>query len=392
MNKIEIKILLILVSLVYILRVIRFIPDSLFLYYSTFLIISGTILLISKYIQIKFGFLFLIVSGLISIGFNDVPSFFSPYSRLISFTIILVLCSPLFNSLFLDLFRLALFKATITFITLTVLISFALMITNIIPLSFPYGGITVHSMILGPLASISMLNAINNILFKKQSILFSYTITGISLMMVLVASSRGAVLSLFISLFFLLFKFNRYRRLKSITSILAVLLAIGITYPVWKNYFVGLEAKMENNLERGSTYSSRDEIWKDRIEEFKSSPVFGVGFSSLSRENIVTKEKSQVELGSSYLGILSMTGLLGFISFLIAVIPIFLHLITTNNNNTFALSSILVFLLIHMAFEGYIFGSGNSLMFLFWLILGTSSIFIRFKKNEERLQKLLIRL
>jgi len=64
----------------------------------------------------------------------------------------------------------------------------------------------------------------------------------------------------------------------------------------------------------------------------------------------------------------------------------------SNNKNTFVLSSILLFLLIHMTFEGYIFGSGNALMFLFWLILGVSSFYAKFKNSNKALDKILKKL
>ena len=122
--------------------------------------------------------------------------------------------------------------------------------------------------------------------------------------------------------------------------------------------------------------SSRDELWNDRIQEFKSSPFFGIGFASISTKSnnhYYNKEDGKVETGSSWLNILSMTGLIGVFIFCYIWIKT-LYLIYINLNRfpytSSYLAALIIFWSIHMGAEGYIYAAGSFLFFLLWLLIG----------------------
>lgn len=378
MNDNFIKILALICSLIFINRILVITPDSLFIYYGSFALVF-LLLLFTKKIKISIIFLLLSFGIFLSIAFNNVPEFYQPYFRLLSFIIIIALFSSFIRSKSFDLFRLQFLNYALKLIILLVIVSFILLVTNIIPLSYPYNGITVHSMILGPLAAFTLLFSVYRILLKKGNNLSLYSLVIISFIMILVSSSRGTLLSLILSFIFLLYKINWQLKKKRLTKLIYFLLIFLIFYPFWGQFIEGLQIKFTNNINRGSIISSRETMWLDRLDEFNSSPIFGIGFASMKRDVFFINDKNQIELGSSYLGALSMTGLFGFFSLLLIIYKYVYRIIVSKNVNTFFISSILIFLLIHMIFEGYIFGSGNSLMLLFWLLIGISPVILEKK-------------
>ena len=130
-------------------------------------------------------------------------------------------------------------------------------------------------------------------------------------------------------------------------------------------------------MEKGGTLSSRQSLWNERIKEFKSSPIYGVGFSSQKeiRIDIRTLNTGAVEPGTSYGAVFAMTGLLGGIPFLM----ILASQILKKPSAAFGMLVIspaqvcLVFFGMHMMVEGYVFAAGSPLCALLWLSVGAAS-------------------
>ena len=129
-------------------------------------------------------------------------------------------------------------------------------------------------------------------------------------------------------------------------------------------------------LSRG-TVNTRETLWNDRIREFHSSPIFGVGFASQS--NLLSETKSgelggKIEPGSTYLMVLSMTGVIG----MMALLFFFLKPLMSLNFWTRVYSieryklAAYIFFLVHFVAEGYIFSSGSLLACVFWLLVGAT--------------------
>ena len=131
--------------------------------------------------------------------------------------------------------------------------------------------------------------------------------------------------------------------------------------------------------ESGET--SRTALWNARVEEFRSSPIWGIGFGVTG---IGDEAKSgRAETGSGWLTVLSQTGIIGLILALLIVKCAMLPLRLLRKNHRMALySALLVFLCLHTMFEAYLFQSGWYLCFVFWLIVSVLDDYKKFYKME----------
>ena len=111
--------------------------------------------------------------------------------------------------------------------------------------------------------------------------------------------------------------------------------------------------------------TSRTDLWQARWDEFKSAPVFGIGFG-------VQKEgyENSTETGSGWLTALAQTGLIGFSLICFLVYKVKLTLNDLRTDSTAALfEAVMLFLLLHSFFEAYMFQIGWYMCLFFWLLL-----------------------
>lgn len=111
--------------------------------------------------------------------------------------------------------------------------------------------------------------------------------------------------------------------------------------------------------------TSRTDLWQARWDEFKSAPVFGIGFG-------VQKEgyENSTETGSGWLTALAQTGLIGFSLICFFVYKIKLPLKDLRTDSTAALfEAVMLFLLLHSFFEAYMFQIGWYMCLFFWLLV-----------------------
>ena len=122
---------------------------------------------------------------------------------------------------------------------------------------------------------------------------------------------------------------------------------------------------------RRSSFYSREIKFTARILEFKSSPIIGIGYNVINPQyDFVEESTGQIEPGSSWLAVASMTGVIGLF--------VFLGICSRGLKRAWRIKSpfvssllggMLVFFFIHMIAEGYIFAPGSFLALLFWLII-----------------------
>ena len=189
----------------------------------------------------------------------------------------------------------------------------------------------------------------------------------------MLASSRIAVGAAIVGCVFVLFR--RYQaNLTKFSIVLLLIVAIGgITFPIWGGLTDFLVEKQEGNMEMGgSMMYSRERKINARIAEFKSSPIVGIGFATVDPAlDVVNWEKGYVEPGTSWLAVLSMTGLLGFSAFLMICFLTFKKVISQEDMFfECALGGMYVYYLIHLVAEGYIMAPRSFLNMLFWLVVG----------------------
>lgn len=231
-----------------------------------------------------------------------------------------------------------------------------------------FGGLTKHSMMLGPLSGLGMVAMVHLFLQKRKwyylipAVLCSFS--------VLFSASRSAFLSMLIGFAVLVFLhsngWNRF--LKRISLVLLLLVA---TYSWWNSAADPLKEKYQRHVGDTELFDSRSTKVVCRMKEFQSSPIWGVGFSAIDPKfKDDYSDSGTIEPGSSWLGVLSMTGLIGMCFVLTMFYRAFRGLWRNREGNNKVVLACFMLMSSHMFVEGYIFASGNPLSFIFWLMIG----------------------
>lgn len=245
-----------------------------------------------------------------------------------------------------------------------------------------FAGFTIHPMWLSAacgIATIFFVFVLIELWNKKNFIgillvlFFIYT----SIMVSVWGGSRSALaISTAASMLLIYLGFKKVSKMFGVVVVLAVFLSIALPY-----FVEGSEkmvAKMEYQEKVGHT--SREESWNARIEEFRTSPLYGIGFSSVHLKD-GSIHVGTFETGSGWLTILSQTGLLGIIFAILLWTRGFISIRYLRENREMALYfAILVYLTIHTMFEAYIFQAGYYLCFYFWLVLSVLGDYHNYNK------------
>lgn len=304
---------------------------------------------------------------------------FHSWERLGLFVAMMASISPLLQSEYARAFRLYALQFFIFIIVVASIGSFFayflginMMVRNnssdYIGIAGHFGGLFNHSMKLGPMASLASLFLIyKGFITKKNWIFFLAALCACA---VLLSASRGSFIGLIIGAYFLMYRYSEDKR-HLIKILITTLLLLAITYPIWNGTMTGLAQKQAGNVEMGGTLHSRSLKWYCRIREFISNPIWGVGFSSIdpNTPEYWNKQTGIIEPGTSWLAILSMTGLLGFILFMRIYWKAYTLVKETINNRGIILYTFLVFFAVHFITEGYVFAAGNPVCIIFWLLL-----------------------
>ncbi len=350
----------------------------------------------------------------LSILLADPLPVFKPWMRLSYFILLLTVFSPLLQSkkinkfrinVFLWIMRLSIFIGLTSFflyfmgINYNKYVVFSDQQNSIFPTG-SFSGLTIHSMLLGPISGIAFVYMFYKILsslltwnnkLKKYELLLIFT----SLGSLFLSSSRGALLSTMGATLYLIFLFFKHRP-KQLVRILGCIILLGCAiYPVSEYLFSGMIAKQQANVNSGGTFSSREKLWHDRKLEFLNSPIYGVGFASQRAISFSSSLKTGlIEPGTSYGAVFAMTGLLGGIPFLCLLF----YNTFKNSSNQYCLrpvpvspaQPILIFFLIHLIVEGYVLSAGSPLAAIFWCSLGAASAY-RNKNCPAHMQIQLLR-
>lgn len=335
----------------------------------------------SKNIIINKWIISFILIAFLSIVLNKIPAFFRPTERLLAFTLLILLVSPAINSRNFNIFKIRLWSAINKLIMIMVVLSFLGIIIGL-PQMNGRGGITGlfnHSMLLGPMAAISMLNSLYNFEKAKKISRYYYGILAFSAFVVCIAAgSRGALLALIVGVLVFYYLKNGNRILKYLRTITIIVILVLATFPFWQPFTERIMSKMEYSQSQGELIVTRSSLWEMRFKEFLKSPVYGIGFSAVDVKTSDRFDKitGVIEPGSSWLIVFSMTGLIGGCT-LVFMLRSYVKFVFENASFEKSLSlngGILFFFIVHFFFEGYLFASGSGLFFYFWLLLGVISI------------------
>jgi O-antigen ligase len=237
-----------------------------------------------------------------------------------------------------------------------------------------YTGLFTHSMLLAPIAAMgSIFSAYKTVSSDKQKFKLIYLFLFISnFISLLLSASRGALAgTLFVLFIFLIFAKIKYKKTLIILSLIIGFFSL---------QFVSINLSNSNITQKIANRgidNTRAGLWHDRIMEFNSSPIFGVGFASqdLTLDGRLGKgasEEGGVEPGSTYLMILSMTGLLGLFSLIILFSKYLTKIKKLKQPFQKPELYILIFFLVHFISEGYLYSSGSLMAFTFWLLIGAT--------------------
>ena len=358
--------------------------------YYVFLMAIAFVLVIKRGSGIHVGQPWLILfclACLFSLMVNDTPEYFNAWNRLGGYFVLLLIASPILSSPNLAQVRRKLLEfIMISCVFLSVGSFFAYFFdVNLFDRGEGYleieagqfSGLMNHSIVLGHFAGLSTAFMLSKSLAscnKWEKILF-VIITFFCFGACLLSASRNGILSCILACIVAFYINYRKNKVKGGLIALFIVFTLALTFPVWSSLTLFLKEKNQNNVELGgSVVFSREQKFNARIQEFQSSPIFGIGFCTVN-PNIdkVNVLNGQIEPGSSWLAVASMTGLLGFIPFLIISIVSFkkaLH--KKNKDEACILSSLLFFYLIHLISEGYILAPRSFLALVFWLVVSST--------------------
>ncbi len=337
-------------------------------------------LILSRGITIEKSMAFFILYLPIELLLSQPDARFHSWERMVAFALMMTTVSPLLQNEYARNFRIRALQLTVFIIVIASIASFFAYFLGInlmvrddvndyIDLAGRFGGIFSHSMKLGPMASLAALFLLYKGFTTKKKWLF--VASALCACAVLFSASRGSFVGLIVSTILLIYRYSKSKtQLVKIFATTLILLAA--TYPIWEGTLSGLEQKQANNLEKGGTLESRSLKWDGRISEFSSSPIWGVGFSSINPNgpDYWDETTGVIEPGSSWLAILSMTGIIGFILLMIVFKSSYIFAKKPVNNRNIILYSFLIFFFIHLITEGYIFAAGSPICLIFWLVIG----------------------
>lgn len=189
----------------------------------------------------------------------------------------------------------------------------------------------------------------------------------VSLYIIVISGSRSAfVLALACSLLIIKMQSQKVSTLFRNITIIAIATLVFSPF-IMKN--AGAMLQKKNSFELTTQNTSRDELWSQRIAEFKSSPIIGIGFAAHGVG--LNKAVGRNESGGGYISVLAQTGIVG-ICFVLAIwISAFMLPKSIGRDpNTILIYCTFVFMAIHSIVEGYMFQGGWYLCLVIWLIIG----------------------
>lgn len=323
--------------------------------------------------------LFLIVNLLsIILNYNQILPIFSPFARFAAFIILFMAITPITDSKRISFLRLNILHWSCFFFLILSICNFIFYetghITEVYQRTGVFGGISGATNMLGVIGGISFLFVCTLLVsfWKKFKFLFlGIVIIGaiLSFAVLLLSASRTSLLSVLAALSVILIRIYTKKKAK----LLVVLFSLSCYFlfsPLMDTYGKGILWKQRGDMQ-SLNYVSRESLWKQRADEFCSSPVLGIGFANTNYPTKYSLKTGRIESGTGYGSILAQTGILGFVCFCFIIIPNMLFLWRSRQSYlTVLLLALSLFFLINSVGEGYITTVGSSLCFYFWLIQG----------------------
>lgn len=231
-----------------------------------------------------------------------------------------------------------------------------------------FGGLYLHSMLLGPCSVLVAMVFFNSFIVERKKLYL--LLFFISVATVALSASRASALALAVPIIYsLFFMKNLGNSRKNLIGLLLAVFILGA--PIAEKLGGGLMEKQQRNIEMGGALSSRQGKWDARIEEFRENPVTGIGFCAVDTKN--TEDYNLyggVEPGSTHLSVLSMTGIVGFIPYIMVLLAAYKAVRRDESVKAKIRMCLFLAMIIHATFEGYGLYAGGFLFLMFWLMIG----------------------
>jgi O-antigen ligase len=318
--------------------------------------------------------------------------FFNSKIRYVLFLCVTLLCTPCISSSTAIAFRSLACRnilVLLTFLTIGSFIGyfFGINFTHVsqdalvvFSSSTNFGGLYAHSMLLGPLSTLVALVFLNvYMLYRKKLFIVLFFAAASAVVM---SASRGATLALVVPIAYLLFFMKDWRGgRKNLIGLLVMVSIIAVF--VGDRFAVGLINKQQNNVEAGGTFNSRESKWNNRLQEFEENPIWGIGFCAVDLQHYKDyNEAGGIEPGSTHLAILSMTGLVGMMLYLIVLFVAYKSVRKYESVVAKMRMCLFLAMITHAIFEGYALFAGGFLCFIYWLVIGQCEDYKVMKKQN----------
>ena len=368
---------------------------NIYVYYAAMALFAITSLGNDK-LSFKITYIFLLLGAIASLIANDIPSLFNAWKRFLYFILMSIPISPMIESRLLRIRRLKAFHYILWFSAFIGVSSFFCYLMGInymynfmsgeysVNLAGWFGGITVHSMLLGPVSALGATYmawySMCTHLSSKRNRLILLICVFLCIAAAMLSASRSSTVAAIIGCV-VVYMLRNGKVGSKITGSLFGLLLIGILIqPLLEPFSAMVMEKQNSNVVAGGTFESRKGKWQNRIEEFESNPLFGCGFAVVDVNSGDYSDNGVIEPGSSWLAVLSMLGIVGVICIWVIVFQPMIRIYKRCNKRDVLFFSIFCVFLIHMFTEGYIFAGGSFMFFYFWLFAGSVHAYLKVPK------------
>lgn len=347
------------------------------------LVVMGAMITVSPALRVNRTLGLFCIVGMISLLFSGLYANISGYEHLAVFILMLGILSPLVSSAELMECRKRMWRMLMFCLRAIVTVSFGIYLADVASddsnLIF-FKGCTGHAMSLGIISAVVLIDTCWQLLIGRSLHRIEWIGYGLLLAMgvidVVVCGSRCAIMSAVCGLGIVLWNV-RHQRLKLIwAAILVGAFAIVLVTTQFMS-FESIAVKNNFSSEHGSITFTRDYLWNARLNEFAKSPLVGIGFSMTTEQDPGSSYDiddtdlvfDTREPGSSWLNVLSSTGILGFLLLLIFNLRIYNRLRNVMHNNKGVLyMALLVALWVHGFFEGWVLFAGSTTFMIYWLL------------------------
>lgn len=339
----------------------------------------------SRRFTVNYMLMLFFLSCVVSLIFNHPIANYMSTLRLSLFFAMLCLLSPLVDGASLRVFRNYLWRTSIFLCQFVVIMSLVLYVITVV---FGDKGrlllIVSHPIMLSTLAAMVSVIMTWRFLSRENRVsrlsqLFDALSLVAAIIVMVWGGARGAIISFVVAEIYVFVTLSH--RLRSgrwvlISVVAAIVFAIfiggDVTYRVKKKFEIG----KENN----SIIFSRKQLWKSRIGEFMESPVVGIGFTNATRysslvgnvrEVCINRPDLSEEPGSSWLSVLSNTGIVGFMLLVCwnAELQRVVRRRRKNGDiNAVKYGALMLFFIVDGFFEGWVLYAGSFTFFLYWLL------------------------